>query len=130
MKKVLDLLVGPVQTSFIEERSILDHVILSHELIESYSWKGVSPRCTIKVDLRKTYDSLEWGFLRSLMLEIGIPYRFVMWIMECVSFVSCVILFNGGITPFFKAEKGLRQGDLMSPYLFVIDMEYLNRCLK
>lgn len=83
-------------------------MIFSYEFIESYLWKGVFFRCIIKVDLRKIYDFFEWGFFRSFMLEIGIFYRFVMWIMECVSFVSCVILFNGGITFFFKVEKGLR----------------------
>lgn len=130
MKKAVDLLVGPAQSAFIEGRIILDNVILSHELVKSYTRKSISLRCTIKIDVKKAYDSIEWSFLRSLLLELGIPYRFVMWVMECVCSVSYVVLFNGGLTPYFKAEKGLRQGDPMSPYLFVIAVEYLNRCLN
>lgn len=84
----------------------------------------------MKIDLRKAYDSVEWGFLQSLLLKLGIPYKFGTWVMECVTSVSYVILLNGGLTPHFKAEKGLRQGDSMSSYLFVIVMEYLNSCLR
>ncbi|XP_070002527.1 secreted RxLR effector protein 78-like [Nicotiana tabacum] len=111
-------------------RNILNNVILAHELIKGYTQKAVSPSCMIKVDIRKAYDSVEWSFLRDLILELGIPYKMVNLIMECVSTITYALLINGGLTPRFQARKGLRQGDLMSPYLFVLVMEYLNRSLK
>ncbi|XP_070002585.1 uncharacterized protein [Nicotiana sylvestris] len=92
--------------------------------------KGVSPRCLIKVDIRKTYDSVEWPFLMMILLEFGMPVKFVQLVMECVTTVSYSLLINGGLTTKFQEKKGLMQGDPMSPYLFVLVMEYLDRSLK
>ncbi|XP_070003499.1 uncharacterized protein LOC142168374 [Nicotiana tabacum] len=82
LKLVVDFLVGPSQSAFIEGRNILDNVIMGHELIKGYTQKAVSPRCMIKVDIRKAYDSVEWGFLKAVLLEFGVPYKLVTLIME------------------------------------------------
>lgn len=130
LKRVVDYIVGNSQSAFIEGRTILDNVIIAHELVKGYSHNGVSPRCILNVDIRKAYDSVEWGFLKMLLLEFGFPAKFVQLLMECVSTVSYSLLINEGLTPRFQAKKGLRQGYPMSPYLFVLAMEYLNRSLK
>ncbi|XP_060210363.1 uncharacterized protein LOC132637268 [Lycium barbarum] len=129
LKTIVDFLVGPSQSAFIEGRNILDNVILAHELLKGYTQKSVSPRCMIKVDIRKAYDSMEWSFLRMLMLGLGIPTKMVNLIMQCVTTVSYTLLINGGTTTKFQAKRGLRQGDPMSLYLFVLVMEYLNKSL-
>ncbi|KAH0714734.1 hypothetical protein KY284_007639 [Solanum tuberosum] len=69
LKKVVDKLVEESQTAFISGRSILDNVIVVHELVKGYFQKGLSPRCLIKIDIRKAYDSLEWNFLKMVLLE-------------------------------------------------------------
>ncbi|XP_060195229.1 uncharacterized protein LOC132624469 [Lycium barbarum] len=104
----MDFIVGPSQPAFIEGRNTLDNVIVAHELIKGYNNKGVSPRCIIKVDIRKAYDSVEWPFLKMVLLEFGIPYKLVELIMRCVSTVNYSLLLNGGLTPSFQAKKGLR----------------------
>ncbi|XP_019242083.1 PREDICTED: uncharacterized protein LOC109222144, partial [Nicotiana attenuata] len=75
LKTVVDLIVGHAQSAFIEGRSILDNVIIAHELVKGYNKKGVSPRCIIKVDIRKAYDSVEWPFLEMVLQEYGFPNK-------------------------------------------------------
>jgi len=130
LKLVVESIVGESQSAFIEGRNILDNVIIAHEMVKGYNKKGVSPRCCIKIDIRKAYDSVEWPFLRMILIEYGMPVKFVELIMVCVSIVSYFLILNGGLTNRFQWKKGLRQGDPMSPYLFVLVMEYLNKALK
>ncbi|XP_021865115.2 uncharacterized protein [Spinacia oleracea] len=83
----------------------------------------------IKVDLKKAYGSSEWPFLKTMLSELGFPAKFVNWVMQCLYSVSYSILINGCPTKPIPAKKGLRKGDLISPYLFALGMEYLSRCL-
>ena len=78
----------------------------------------------------KAYDSIEWPFLKCVMQEMSFAFKFINWVMNCVSTVSYSILINGFACIPFRAQKGLRQGDPMSSFLFALSMEYFRRCLK
>lgn len=56
--------------------------------------------------------SVEWGFLRMVLLEFGFPLKFLNLVMECVTTVQYAFIINGDLTPKFQAKKGPRQGDL------------------
>lgn len=78
-----------------------------------------------KIDLEKAYDRVNWQFLRSTPMEFGFPMHIINLIMSCVFASSLLIVWNGAKLPQFSSTKGLRQGDLVSPYLFVLCMERL-----
>lgn len=126
----MDILVDNCQSAFLHGRVIRDNIILSHELVKGYNRKGVFPRCMMKVDMQNAYDSLEWPFLEQILCSLNFRDIFVQWVMDCVSSVSYSIIINGKPSVPFPARKGLRQGDPLSRFLFVLAMEYLNRLLK
>nr|XP_009767446.1 PREDICTED: uncharacterized protein LOC104218606 [Nicotiana sylvestris]XP_016503251.1 PREDICTED: uncharacterized protein LOC107821332 [Nicotiana tabacum] len=90
----MDFLVDKSQAGFVPGRLLNDNILLGHELVKGYCWKGVSPRCMVKIDMQKAYDSLEWVFLEQVLTATNIPSQFLKWIMTCVSTVSYSIMIN------------------------------------
>ncbi|XP_070057898.1 secreted RxLR effector protein 78-like [Nicotiana tomentosiformis] len=130
LQPVMDSLIDMNQAAFVPGRVLNDNILLGHELIKEYGRKRISPTCMVKIDMQKAYDSLEWGFLEQVLTELNIPEKFLLWIMTHVTTVSYSIVINSKPTAPFDAKRGVRQGDPLSPYLFVLTMEYLTRILK
>lgn len=128
--KVLQDVISLNQAAFIPGQNIHNHIMLAYELVKGYGRKGGSPRCMIQLDLQKAYDMVDWRALEIVMQEIGLPSIFIDWIMMTVKTVSYRFNINGQMTDLLQARRGIRQGDPISPLLFVIIMEYFNRLLN
>ncbi len=79
----------------------------------------------IKIDLEKAYDRIEWSFVRQILIHFGFLDNITRLIMSCICTTSTSLLFNGGKLDQFLPSRGIRQGDPLSPFLFLLCMEYL-----
>jgi len=126
----LDEVISSNQGAFIPKRGIAENILLAQEVVCDYHKTKGAPRCTLKVDLMKAYDSLDWEYVLHYLKCFGAPGKFISWVSACITSPSFTIALSGTLVGFFQGKKGLRQRDPISPYLFVLAMESLTLLME
>ena len=126
LKALLPKHIDQAQTTFIPRRNISDNILIAQEILRNYHRGDTTSRFVVKVDLFKAFDTLNWSFLLDLLYKLGFPPKFVGWIRECITTPKFSVNINGELVGFFWSSRGLRQGDPISSYLFVIAIDALS----
>lgn len=130
LKSILPEVILPNQTAFVQGRLLIENTVLASEIVQGYHKMGGPKRITIKVDIAKAFDTIRWEFIFQCLRSLSVPEIFLSWLHACVCTTSFSLGFNGSSYGFFKGRRGLRQGDPLSPYLFVLAMNCLSISLN
>jgi hypothetical protein len=130
IKDTINKVVSPHQSGFIPGRSIHENIVVVQEMAHSMrKMNGKVGYFAVKVDLTKAYDRLSWKFIYDTLLEVGYPMEWINVVMTSVTSVRTNVKWNGDRAEYFHPQRGIRQGDPISPYLFVICMDKLSHLI-
>jgi hypothetical protein len=122
-------LVDENQSGFLSGRNISETFVFASELVQC-CFKHKTPTLVLKLDFSKAFDSIDWGSLRKIMLVRGFPEQWCDWMDMILSSSKSAVLLNGIPGAWIDCKRGLRQGDPLSPYLFLLVADVLQQMIR
>lgn len=108
--------------AFIKGRNLVDGVLVINEVVD-WANKSNQEVLILKVDFEKAYDSVDWSFLEYMLGRVGLSRKWIAWMKACVCGGSMSVLVNGSPTEEIHIQRGLKQGDPLAPFLFLLVAE-------
>lgn len=132
LKGIFPSVVSENQSAFQEGRVIIDNILMAFETLHymKHHQTGKTGCMALKLDMNKAYDRVEWKYLEQIMKGMGFANKWVALMMECISSVSYSILISGEPSPIVHPSRGIRQGNPLSPYLFLFCTKGLHSLLQ
>ncbi|XP_039135720.1 uncharacterized protein LOC120273142 [Dioscorea cayenensis subsp. rotundata] len=131
LKIVLPELIGPEHTGFLAGRSTVDNILVVQEIVHSMETDKTSPpRMLLKVDIEKAFDTINWNLILATLQRMCFPAIWIKWIESCLSSAFFSLLINGRPSRWITSSRGVRQGDPISPLLFILASQNLSAILN
>ena len=129
MKTVLNDIIGPDQKGFLKERYIEENTRLVYDIIQ-YCKEKKKVGILLLVDFEKAFDSIEWTYIRKVLKKYNFGPDIIHFFYIIYKDAESCIINNGNYSEFFRLQRGCRQGDPWSPYLFILSIEPLAQYIK
>uniref|UniRef100_A0A803PAC2 Reverse transcriptase domain-containing protein n=1 Tax=Cannabis sativa TaxID=3483 RepID=A0A803PAC2_CANSA len=132
LKPILSCIISPTQSAFLPSRLISDNIIIGQQVMHSLTHRktGRLGWMALKLDMAKAFDRVEWVFIRKIMDRFLFPKRFIDLILACFSTATFSFSLNQQVVGTVKPTRGIRQGDPLSPYLFLLCSEGLSSLIN